>query len=123
MFTAFRYQGKYTSPLDECATDILRGTGEQHTNRNRKKASQEYLVNVLHPRNAWSPLLFSQSNPSPWLFWFYLAIVCLSHPPPSLAEHVYVPFVAYNGLFSFSFSAYFRDIIVKVNGDDMDNNI
>ena len=51
MFTAFRYQGKYTNLLDEYAADTLRGTGKQHTNRNRKKASQEYLVNVLHPRH------------------------------------------------------------------------
>ena len=37
--------------LDEYAADTLPGTGKQHTNRNRKKASQEHLVNVLHPRH------------------------------------------------------------------------
>ena len=57
MFTTFCYQGEYTNLLDKCAAaDTLRGTGEQHTNRNRKKASQEYLVNVLHARHVYSPL-------------------------------------------------------------------
>jgi hypothetical protein len=78
MFTAFRYQGKYINILDECAADTLRGIGEQHTNRNRKKASQEYLVNILHPRNVWSPLC-SRKVTHLLASGFYLVLVCLSH--------------------------------------------
>lgn len=53
--------------------DTLRGTGEQHTNWNGKKASQEYLVNVLHLRNAWSALCSRKVTPSLGFFFLVLS--------------------------------------------------
>ena len=99
MFTAFRYQGKYTNLLGEFAADTLRRIGQQHSNRNRKKASQEYLVNAFASQKCLVPALYLQSNPSRRHFLFYLVLVCLSHSRPSLAEHVYLRFVTYKRLF------------------------
>ena len=72
---------------EECAADALRGTGQQHTNRNRKKASQEYLISSLHLRHG-------PSCPCDVTL-LVLSRLRLSHTRLSLAEQVF-PSVIYD---------------------------
>jgi len=42
----------------ECAADPFRGTGQQHTNRDCKETSQEYLVNSVSQLSLLGPFVF-----------------------------------------------------------------